>query len=90
MKDSQSGMWVMKRSFISQIRLHSDDMSLSEEIKIIAFRFFRSAESDGRYYARAGTAKLKVIQDGWKNFKYSISIQTETRISSCKVVYKHQ
>ena len=69
-KDSQSGMWVMKRSFISQIRLHSDDMSLSEEIKIIAFRFFRSAESDGRYYARAGTAKLKVIQDGWKNFKY--------------------
>jgi glycosyltransferase involved in cell wall biosynthesis len=25
--DSQSGMWVMKRSFISQIRLHSDEMS---------------------------------------------------------------
>jgi dolichol-phosphate hexosyltransferase len=69
-KDSQSGMWVMKRSFISQIRLCSDDMSLSEEIKIIAFRFFKSAESDGRYYAREGTAKLKVIQDGWKNFKY--------------------
>jgi glycosyltransferase involved in cell wall biosynthesis len=69
-KDSQSGMWVMKRSFISQIRLYSDDMSLSEEIKIVAFRFFRSAESDGRYYARAGNAKLRVIQDGWKNFKY--------------------
>jgi glycosyltransferase involved in cell wall biosynthesis len=69
-KDSQSGMWVMKRSFISQIKLHSDDMSLSEEIKIIAFRYFRSAESDGRYSARAGTAKLKAIQDGWKNFKY--------------------
>jgi hypothetical protein len=45
-------------------------MSLSEEIKIIAFRFFRSAESDGRYHARAGTAKLKVIQDGWKNLKF--------------------
>jgi glycosyltransferase involved in cell wall biosynthesis len=69
-KDSQSGMWIMRRSFISQIILCSDDMSLSEEIKIIAFRFFRSAESDGNYYARAGTAKLKVIQDGWKNFKY--------------------
>jgi hypothetical protein len=69
-KDSQSGMWVMKRSFISQIRLLSDDMSLSEEIKIIAFRFFRSAESEGRYFARAGTAKLKVMDDGWKNFKY--------------------
>jgi dolichol-phosphate hexosyltransferase len=69
-KDSQSGMWIMKKDFISRIRLSSDDMSMSEEIKIIAFRFFRSAESDGKYYARAGTAKLKVIQDGWKNLKY--------------------
>ena len=69
-KDSQSGMWVMKRRFISQIILHSDDMSLSEEIKIIAFRFLRSAEFDGRCYARAGTAKLKVIQDGWKNSSF--------------------
>jgi hypothetical protein len=34
LKDSQSGMWVMKRSFISQIILHFDDMSLSEKIKI--------------------------------------------------------
>ena len=69
-KDSQSGMWIMKRDFISRIRLSSDDMSMSEEIKIIAFRFFRSAEFDGKYYARTGTAKLKVIQDGWKNLKY--------------------
>jgi glycosyltransferase involved in cell wall biosynthesis len=69
-KDSQSGMWIMRRSFISQIRLYSDDMSMSEEIKIIAFRFFRSAEYDGKYYTRTGTAKLKVLQDGWKNFKY--------------------
>lgn len=69
-KDSQSGMWIMKKDFISRIRLRSDDMSMSEEIKIIAFRFFRSAESDGKYYARTGTAKLKAIQDGWKNLKY--------------------
>ena len=68
--DSQSGMWIMKKSFISQIRLVSDDMSMSEEIKIIAFRFFRSKELDGKYYSRTGTAKLKVIHDGWQNLRY--------------------
>jgi hypothetical protein len=60
----------MKKSFISQIRLASDDMSMSEEIKIIAFRFFRSKELDGKYYSRTGTAKLKVIHDGWQNLRY--------------------
>ena len=69
-RDSQSGMWIMKKSFISQIRLASDDMSMSEEIKIIAFRFFRSKELDGKYCSRTGTAKLKVIHDGWQNLRY--------------------
>jgi glycosyltransferase involved in cell wall biosynthesis len=69
-KDSQSGMWIMKKRFISQIKLYSDDMSLSEEIKIIAFRNFKALELDGRYSARCGTAKLKEFQDGWKNLTY--------------------
>jgi len=69
-KDSQSGMWVMKKSFISKIKLRSDDMSISEEIKIIAFRKFKADEVDGKYYARSGTAKLKEFQDGWKNLTY--------------------
>jgi dolichol-phosphate hexosyltransferase len=68
--DSQSGMWIMRKKFISQVRLNSDDMSMSEEIKIIAFRFFNAKELDGKYYARTGTAKLKVIQDGLQNLKY--------------------
>jgi glycosyltransferase involved in cell wall biosynthesis len=69
-KDSQSGMWIMRKKFVSQVRLNSDDMSISEEIKIIAFRFFNAKELDGKYYSRTGTAKLKVIQDGLKNLKY--------------------
>jgi dolichol-phosphate hexosyltransferase len=69
-EDSQSGMWIMKNSFISQVELDSDGMSLSEEIKIIAFKFFSSAEIDGEYYARTGKAKINVIRDGWKNLKY--------------------
>ena len=44
--------------------------SMSEEIKIIAFRFFRSKELDGKYYSRTGTAKLKIIDDGWQNLRY--------------------
>jgi hypothetical protein len=63
-------MWIMKRNFISKIRLKSDDMSMSEEIKIIAFKFFSSREVDGVYRRRTGTAKLDTIQHGWKNMKY--------------------
>jgi hypothetical protein len=46
-KDSQSGMWIMKKSFVSKIRLKSDDMSMSEEIKIIAFKFFHLSKLMG-------------------------------------------
>ena len=35
--DSQSGMWVFKRSILPLIELTSDGMALSEEIKIEAF-----------------------------------------------------
>jgi dolichol-phosphate hexosyltransferase len=69
-KDSQSGMWIMKKGFISKIRLKSDDMSMSEEIKIIAFKFFSSLEIDGFYRRRTGSAKLDIIEHGWKNMKY--------------------
>jgi dolichol-phosphate hexosyltransferase len=71
-QDSQSGMWIMKREFVSKIRLFSDDMSMSEEIKIVAFKFFKSKEINGRYSARRGSAKLKVFEDGFKNLKYLI------------------
>ena len=71
-QDSQSGMWIMKREFVSQIRLFSNDMSMSEEIKIVAFKFFNTKEINGRYSARSGSAKLKVFEDGFKNLKYLI------------------
>jgi len=70
LKDSQSGMWIMRKDFVSQITLTSDDMPISEEIKIIAFKFFRSKEIDGKYHSRSGKAKLRVFGDGWKNLKF--------------------
>ena len=69
-KDSQSGMWVMQKKFIERINLESDGFSFSEEIKIIAFKFFKALELDGRYYKRAGKVKLAAVKDGWKNLQY--------------------
>lgn len=69
-KDSQSGMWVMSKRFANTINLLSDDFSFSEEIKIIAFRFFKAIELDGQYYKRAGKQKLLTFNDGWNNLKY--------------------
>jgi dolichol-phosphate hexosyltransferase len=68
--DSQSGMWILRRRLIEKINLSSDDMSLSEEIKIIAFKYFRSLEAVGEYERRIGDAKLNSINHGWRNFKY--------------------
>jgi len=69
-KDSQSGMWIMSRSFIDSIKLESDHFSLSEEIKIIAFTFFKALELEGKYYKRTGMIKLATFKDGWDNLMY--------------------
>jgi hypothetical protein len=45
-------------------------MSMSEEIKIIAFTFFKSIEIGGKYYERIGEAKLETFGHGIKNLKY--------------------
>lgn len=85
-KDSQSGMWIMRRRFISQIKLFSDDMSMSEEIKIVAFKFFKSKELNGRYYARSGTAKLNVVHDGFNNLKYLFEYRKKLQSSLIEFV----
>jgi len=69
-KDSQSGMWIMSKTFADAINLISDDFSFSEEIKIVAFRFFKAIELEGKYYKRTGKQKLETFNDGWTNLKY--------------------
>jgi dolichol-phosphate hexosyltransferase len=69
-KDSQSGMWIMSKKFLDAINLQADGFPLSEEIKIIAFKFFVALEVDGMYYRRIGKLKLGTIKDGWANLKY--------------------
>ena len=69
-RDSQSGMWIMSRDFINRINIASDGFSMSEEIKIIAFTFFKALELNGRYNRRVGKVKLATFGDGWRNLKY--------------------
>jgi hypothetical protein len=70
-KDSQSGMWVFKKEVLSKIRLESNGMALSEEIKIeILKKKLRFKESHIPYYQRYGKKKIKKFQDGIKNLAF--------------------
>lgn len=70
-KDSQSGMWVFRKSIIEKIQLTSDGMPLSEEIKIEAWRKgLKAKEVPIVYRMRKGEAKLQSWQDGFKNLKF--------------------
>lgn len=77
--DSQSGMWIMKKAFADRVNLVSDDMCLSEEIKIIAFKYFRARELPGRYSERTGSAKLATLRHGWINLRYLFSYRKLSR-----------
>jgi len=65
--DSQSGMWVFRKSVLDRIDLQADGMALSEEIKVMAFRFFKAAEVPVPYRRRIGKQKLNTLMDGLKN-----------------------
>ena len=70
-RDSQSGMWVFKRSILDRLRVTSDGMPFSQEIKLEAIlRGFRFGESHIRYGARIGEVKLQKWRDGWLNLSF--------------------
>lgn len=68
-KDSQSGMWVFRRSILPSLTLESDGMAFSEEIKIEALknRHVRFAEISIQYSSRLGEIKLNPWRDGFYN-----------------------
>lgn len=67
--DSQSGMWVFRRSILSGMKLESDGMAFSEEIKIEALRSprIRFEEIPVQYSSRLGEIKLNPWRDGFHN-----------------------
>jgi hypothetical protein len=70
-RDSQSGMWVFRRAALERMRLTSDGMAFSEEIKLEALlRGLRFAEGHIPYGARVGEVKLQKWKDGWENLAF--------------------
>jgi glycosyltransferase involved in cell wall biosynthesis len=70
LKDSQSGMWIFRRSALDKLVLTSDGMPLSEEIKIEAFRKLKAIEVPITYKRRVGEVKLWLLKDGVKNLLF--------------------
>jgi hypothetical protein len=71
-RDSQSGMWVFRRSILNEMILESDGMAFSEEIKIEALRSrsIRFAEISIQYSSRLGEIKLNPWRDGFYNLYF--------------------
>ena len=73
LRDSQSGMWIFRRSALDRIQPledFDDGMPFSEEIKIEMFKKVRSEEIPSMLYTREGKPKLQSFRDGWKNLKF--------------------
>jgi glycosyltransferase involved in cell wall biosynthesis len=72
LNDSQSGMWVFRRAILPQLKLTSDGMSFSEEIKIEAFgcKDCKARELPIYYRERIGESKLDLWRDGFRNLGF--------------------
>ena len=72
-RDSQSGMWVVRRSLLERLRLTSDGMAFSEEIKLEALlQGARFGEEHIPYGIREGEVKLQKWRDGWANLVFLV------------------
>ena len=71
-RDSQSGMWVLRRAILTDMKLESDGMAFSEEIKIEAVRNprIRFGEISIQYSSRVGETKLNPWRDGFHNLAF--------------------
>jgi len=73
-RDSQSGMWVLRRDIVKNMRLESDGMAFSEEIKIEALKNsrIRFGEISILYASRLGEKKLNPWRDGVYNLFFLV------------------
>jgi dolichol-phosphate hexosyltransferase len=71
-RDSQSGMWVFRRSILKDMKLEADGMAFSEEIKVEALRHprIRFGEIAIMYSTRLGEKKLNPWRDGVQNLLF--------------------
>jgi dolichol-phosphate hexosyltransferase len=73
-RDSQSGMWVFRRSILKDMQLEADGMAFSEEIKIEALKNprVRFGEISIMYTSRIGEKKLNPWRDGFHNLLFLV------------------
>jgi len=73
-KDSQSGMWIYKSDVYPRLRVSSDGMPFSEEIKIEAIlaKDVRFGEYRVNYHPRIGEVKLEKWRDGFRNLIFLV------------------
>jgi len=73
-RDSQSGMWIFRRSILKDMKLESDGMAFSEELKIEALRSprIRFGEISIMYSSRLGETKLNAWRDGLQNLWFLV------------------
>ncbi|MDP6011007.1 MAG: glycosyltransferase family 2 protein [Candidatus Poseidoniaceae archaeon] len=74
-KDSQSGMWVFRKSIMQnpKMRPTNDGMPLSQEMKILARKNLgkkKAIEIAVPYRERVGEAVIHTWGDGWKNLRF--------------------
>ena len=71
-RDSQSGMWVFRREILKEMKLESDGMAFSQEIKVEALRNpkVRFGEIAIMYTSRLGEVKLNPWRDGIQNLAF--------------------
>jgi dolichol-phosphate hexosyltransferase len=73
LSDSQSGMWIFRRSVLDKVRLTQDGMAFSEEFKIeVLVRGLRLEEVPIHYAERWGAPKLSSWRDGTANLEFLI------------------
>ncbi len=84
-RDSQSGMWVFRRSILEEMNLESDGMAFSEEIKIEALknRKIRFQEISIQYSSRLGEVKLNPWRDGFYNLYFLLKKRFTRRPGKC-------
>jgi glycosyltransferase involved in cell wall biosynthesis len=73
-RDSQSGMWVFRRSILADMKLEADGMAFSEEIKIEALKSSKITfgEISILYTSRLGEMKLNPWRDGVQNLWFLV------------------
>ena len=86
-RDSQSGMWIIKRDALYKIQpleAFNDGMPFSEEIKIEMFtnKHIKAKEIPSTLSAREGQVKLESFKDGIKNLRFLFI----KRVSSSKLI----